>query len=238
MPPTASIVAPIDNATVAGAITIQVDAADAEDAAGALTVEVSIDGGASWLAAAHNAGSGYYERLWDTTLVADALYTIDARATDSAAGTTNATQVSVTVDNVADPPGPIQVCSPEGSCADSPSLSQAAANVVPFGEIRLSPGNYSEGVKIDTATVTLRGLIGPNGERAIMQQAISGKAAIIAIAANITVEGIECTGITVFDENGACIRIQGPDLTVRNVYFHDNEEGILGGVADGQQRFL
>ena len=35
------------------------------------------------------------------------------------------------------------------------------------------------------------------------------------------------------DENGAGIRQEGTDLTVRNCYFHDNENGILGGADAG-----
>jgi len=79
-------------------VTIQVDAADDRDAKGTLTVEVSIEGGA-WHTATYNSASGYYELDWDTTTVADGSHTIDARATDSAGNTTNAAQVTVTVDN-------------------------------------------------------------------------------------------------------------------------------------------
>ena len=221
--PGVTITAPASdpNATAGDPITFTGAATDAEDDDTALTAAIA------WTSDPD--GSIGIGGSFTTSTLSVGVHTITATVTDGG-GLAASAQVTVTV-NAA--PGPIQVCSPEGSCVNYPSLSQAAANVVSFGEIRLSPGTYSEGVKIDTANVTLRGLIGPNGERAIMQQAISGKAAIIANAANITVDGIECTGITVPDENGACIRIQGPDLTVRNVYFHDNEQGILNGVDAG-----
>lgn len=45
----------------------------------------------------------------------------------------------------------------------------------------------------------------------------------------IKVENIEFSGATVVDRNGAGIRNQGRDLTICNSYFHDNENGILGG---------
>jgi len=102
-PPSVSLVNPADDSTVSGSVTIQVDATDAEDAAGTLTVEVAIDGGA-WQATTYNSASGYYELDWDTTAVADGSHTIDARATDSAANTGYASQVTVTVDNVDEPP--------------------------------------------------------------------------------------------------------------------------------------
>jgi hypothetical protein len=44
-----------------------------------------------------------------------------------------------------------------------------------------------------------------------------------------TVENIEFSGATVVDMNGAGIRQEGANLTVRSSYFHDNEDGILAG---------
>jgi hypothetical protein len=51
---------------------------------------------------------------------------------------------------------------------------------------------------------------------------------------NTTVENIEFSGARVPDKNGAGIRQEGVGLTVRNCYFHDNENGILGGGGDGE----
>lgn len=45
----------------------------------------------------------------------------------------------------------------------------------------------------------------------------------------VRVENIEFSGARVPDQNGAGIRAQGQDLTICNSYFHDNENGILGG---------
>jgi hypothetical protein len=97
-PPNATIVNPLDGSTVSNSVTIEVDATDVEDPTGSLTVDVAIDGGV-WQAAAFNSSSGYYEFAWDTTAVANGSHTIDARATDSSANTTNASPVSVNVDN-------------------------------------------------------------------------------------------------------------------------------------------
>ena len=43
------------------------------------------------------------------------------------------------------------------------------------------------------------------------------------------IEGIECSHIAVPHRNGSCIKLEGVGLTVRDVYFHDSEQGILGG---------
>lgn len=48
---------------------------------------------------------------------------------------------------------------------------------------------------------------------------------------NIAVENIEFSGASVPDQNGAGIRANGTDLAVCNGYFHDNENGILGGAG-------
>jgi len=76
-------------------------------------------------------------------------------------------------------------------------------------------------------------LIGVGSRRAILNAA--GKAAeakaIWVIAGNdTTVENIEFIHAKVPDLNGAGIRLEGTNLTVRNCYFHDNQEGILSGV--------
>jgi len=56
-----------------------------------------------------------------------------------------------------------------------------------------------------------------------------GKGIWVCAGNNIRVEGIEFSGACVPDHNGAGIRLDGSGLTVRNCYFHDNENGILGG---------
>lgn len=58
-------------------------------------------------------------------------------------------------------------------------------------------------------------------------QAIWGKGIWVLAGDNITVENIEFSEASVPDENGAGIRLDGVGLTVRNCYFHDNENGIL-----------
>lgn len=114
-PPTANIVQPTDGSSVTGSVTIQVDAADAEDPLGSLTVEVSIGGGA-WEMAGYDPDSGYYERVWDTGSLSDGTaVTIGARATDSAANTTEATTIAVTVEHST--PGSAHVGDLDGSSA-------------------------------------------------------------------------------------------------------------------------
>jgi len=58
-------------------------------------------------------------------------------------------------------------------------------------------------------------------------QYIIGKGIWVFAGDNIIVENIEFSGATVPDKNGAGIRLDGVGMTVRNCYFHNNENGIL-----------
>jgi hypothetical protein len=56
-----------------------------------------------------------------------------------------------------------------------------------------------------------------------------GKAIWVISGNNTTVDSIEFSLCTCVDNNGAGIRQEGDNLTVRHCYFHDNQNGILGG---------
>jgi len=89
-------------------------------------------------------------------------------------------------------------------------------------------GTYSGDVcQWSTNSLTL---IGVGGGRAVINAAgqnSQGKAIWVISGNNTIVENIEFTGATVPDLNGAGIRAEGTNLTIRNCYFHDNQEGIL-----------
>jgi len=93
--PSATIINPTEGASVTGTI-VRVDASDPEDPPGTLDVEVRTDV-VTWSSAAWNAGSARYEYSWDTTSNGDGPATVEARVTDSAPVTVNATPVNVTV---------------------------------------------------------------------------------------------------------------------------------------------
>jgi Abnormal spindle-like microcephaly-assoc'd, ASPM-SPD-2-Hydin len=78
-----------------------------------------------------------------------------------------------------------------------------------------------------TPNLTLQGVGGARAHIDAGGLNSQGKAIWVISGANTTVENIEFSGATVPDHNGAGIRQQADNLTVRNCYFHDNEEGIL-----------
>ena len=95
--PVTSITSPADVSTVSGsAVSIAIDASDAEDVNGSLTVEWQVDGG-PWNATGYNGSQ--YVTSWDSTTVNDGSHTITARATDSGGKTTTSASHTVTTDN-------------------------------------------------------------------------------------------------------------------------------------------
>jgi hypothetical protein len=83
-----------------------------------------------------------------------------------------------------------------------------------------------------TNGLTLRGINGRPHIDAAGNNA-QGKAIWVISGNDTTIDNIELSGCHVPDLNGAGIRQQGINLTVRHAYFHDNEDGILSGDGDG-----
>lgn len=75
-------------------------------------------------------------------------------------------------------------------------------------------------------------ILGVGPGRAIIKAAgkdWEGKGIWVIAGNDTTVENIEFAGAIAPDGNGASVRQEGTNLTVRNCYFHDNQEGILAG---------
>ncbi|WP_395683940.1 hypothetical protein [Dokdonella sp.] len=79
-----------------------------------------------------------------------------------------------------------------------------------------------------TNGLTLRGVNGRPHIDAAGNDA-QGKAIWVISGNDTTIDNVELSGCHVPDANGAGIRQQGTNLTVRNAWFHDNENGILAG---------
>jgi len=130
-----------------------------------------------------------------------------------------------------DKPREIRVCPPKGAeigCTYR-NIARALADAFPNDTIILAPGIYHQGLVINVPNITLKGEPGAH----LMGVPVEGKAALVVRADGVVIDGVECSHIAVPDQNGACIRVEGANLTVRNVYLHDNQEGILGGPGGG-----
>ena len=85
--------------------------------------------------------------------------------------------------------------------------------------------------------LTIRGV---NGRARIdaAGHAAQGKAIWVIQGNDTVVENVELSGAAVPDLNGAGIRQEGRNLTVRNCFLHDNQDGILAGDSPGSQIIL
>jgi hypothetical protein len=97
------------------------------------------------------------------------------------------------------------------------------------------PATFADG---STSNLTIAGV---GAGRAVINAAghnSQGKAIWVISGNNTMVEDIEFAGATVPDMNGAGIRAEGNNLTIRNCYFHDNQDGILtdGGNSTDHHR--
>ncbi|WP_372731738.1 right-handed parallel beta-helix repeat-containing protein, partial [Novosphingobium sp.] len=93
------------------------------------------------------------------------------------------------------------------------------------GTIRIAPGTYRD------CAVQAAGDVGfvaqVPGQTVFDGAACEGKATIVARGRSTRVEGLIFQNITVHDANGAGIRLERGNLTVRQSWFRDSEQGIL-----------
>lgn len=105
--------------------------------------------------------------------------------------------------------------------------SQAARAARDGALVEIHSGAYVGDVAIwRQSDLTLRGV----GERPHLRaggRAAEGKAIWVIKGDRVTVENLELSGARVPSHNGAAIRAEGEDLTIRNCHFHHNEMGLL-----------
>ena len=110
------------------------------------------------------------------------------------------------------------------------SLPSQVSTLVSDGDtVNIEAGVYPSDVARWTANnLVLRG-VGGMAHLESNGNAWGDKAIWVIQGDNTTVEWIEFSECAVPDQNGAGIRQEGLDLTVRHCYFHNNENGILAG---------
>jgi hypothetical protein len=123
-----------------------------------------------------------------------------------------------------------------GRTFDKPCAAAAAASDNDVIEIDASGDYRGDVCQISKNGLTLRG-VGGRPKLDAQAKNAGGKGIWVITGRDTTVENLEFSGATVPDKNGAGIRQEGDNLTVRGCYFHDNENGILSG-ASAQSRIL
>jgi hypothetical protein len=81
---------------------------------------------------------------------------------------------------------------------------------------------------IYASNLTIRGV---NGRPKIDAAGLNamGKATWVVVGNNVVIENVEMFGAKVPDQNGAALRLEGTNFTLRTSFLHDNENGILSG---------
>jgi hypothetical protein len=128
--------------------------------------------------------------------------------------------------------GPTRTVGPTTFKVPSAAITAAQAGDV----IEIDAADYvDDNAQWSTNNLTLRGAGGARPHLRSTQLInngsglVNGKGIWVPQAQNVVVENVEFSGATVQDKNGAGIRNEANNLTVCNGYFHDNENGILGG---------
>ncbi|KFC66180.1 right-handed parallel beta-helix repeat-containing protein [Massilia sp. LC238] len=81
---------------------------------------------------------------------------------------------------------------------------------------------------IGVSNLTIRGVNGRPKIDAAGKNAM-GKGTWVVQGSNIVIDNVEMYGAKVPDQNGAALRLEGTNFTLRNSFLHDNENGILAG---------
>jgi hypothetical protein len=110
-----------------------------------------------------------------------------------------------------------------------PCLAFAAAR---SGDtVEIEAGAYpGELCRIAPNFLTIRGMRGRVRIDA-QGRGAEGKGAWIIAGNDVTVENVEIFNTKVADKNGAALRIEGSNFTLKNSFLHDNENGVLTGAS-------
>lgn len=121
----------------------------------------------------------------------------------------------------------IHVCvdKADDPACDMTDLQAALDGVSPGGKVVMHPGIYRQAAYVRYDRTRIEAQPGA----ALVGTTVAGKAALVITANDVVIDGLSCSEITVRDRNGACIRLEGNNLTLRNVHFFDSEQGILSG---------
>jgi hypothetical protein len=108
--------------------------------------------------------------------------------------------------------------------------SQAIQAAKDGDTIEIEAGVYPGDVATIRANhLTIRGVGNGRAKLPANGKDAGGKAIWVVVGGDLTVENIEFSGARVRDRNGAGMRPEGENLTVRNCRFYDCENGVLGG---------
>ncbi len=116
-----------------------------------------------------------------------------------------------------------------GRGGDYATPSAAAAAARDGDTIEIASGEYRGDVAIWNANHLRIVGIDPRPKVFADGREVQGKGTWLVRGDDVTIDNVELSGAKVADHNGAAIRLEGRNFTLRNSYLHDNENGLLAG---------
>lgn len=180
----------------------------------------------------------------DTGLMAATSYSYRFRAVDAAGNLSMYSNIigSTTQAETPPPPPPPPSTLTVGPGKLYATICAAIGAAQSGNTVAIDAGIYAnEACTVNQSNLTIKGVGGyahmkwETGDSLTNATVIpNGKALLILNGTGNVIESMEFSGAKVTDQNGAGIRYQSGSLTIRNSYFHGNENGLLGqgGPAD------
>jgi hypothetical protein len=112
------------------------------------------------------------------------------------------------------------------SVAAGGNIQAAIDRAQPGDTVQVAAGSYVNQFLSVFKDITLMAV----GGFVVMTETVqppNGKATIDE-GGNVTIQGFDISGVTVPDANGAAVRYEFGNLKLNDVYFHNNQDGILG----------
>ncbi len=123
--------------------------------------------------------------------------------------------------------GPVAAATLEvGETKDYKMPSEAIAKAADGDTILIQPGEYIDCAIVKQDKLIIQGAT-TDAAATLTDKGCGGKALLVTQGNDITVRNITLTRVRVADQNGAGIRAEGANLTVENVKFINNQNGIL-----------
>ncbi len=190
-PPSVSISAPANNATVAGSVDVTASASDNVGVVGVRFVLDNVNLGAEDTAAP-------YATAWDSTTVGDGSHTLSAIARDAAGNTATAATVTVTVHNSG---SDASVVGSWGPLQAWPEVSIHAA-LTNTGKVLTFQGDFSQGGQqylLDPTTGATTQVPNAAADLFCAGQAVLADGRILVVGGTSTSGGLGITTVTAFD---------------------------------------
>ncbi len=108
------------------------------------------------------------------------------------------------------------------------TISSAVAASRDGDVLEVKAGTYTNDFSTINTKITIEGIGGM--VHLVATVAPPDGKAIMTINTDATIDHLEFSGAVVASNNGAGIRYQGGNLTLTNDYFHNNQNGLLGGI--------